>query len=211
MESWKKPKNRHIGHIPHAFRCLALGGVGRGKTNMCKQLFLRHQSTGKKFKKLFIITCDVTSREWLDCDPDLITDNMIDLDIFDPKIKTCVVIDDWEMIRMSTEQIRQLSTLMRFISSHRNVSIIMSFQSFYDCNSISRKCANCFMIYKPNSKKEITMIENSTGLVKGTLKSLFTNQCSGDYDHVFIDKTIGSPYPLRKNIYEKLKEFSDSD
>ena len=49
------------------------------------------------------------------------------------------------------------------------------------------------------------MVENSTGLEKGTLRLLFDTKCDGDYDHVFIDRTIGSPYFLRKNIYEKLK------
>ena len=50
MESWSKPAHRSPGHIIHPFRLLALGGVGRGKTNSCKNIFLRHQSSAKKFK-----------------------------------------------------------------------------------------------------------------------------------------------------------------
>ena len=43
MEKWgNKPKN--IGRVPHPFRLLALGGVGRGKTNTMKNIFLQHQS-----------------------------------------------------------------------------------------------------------------------------------------------------------------------
>ena len=52
METWSKPKKRSPGHIIHPFRLLALGGVGRGKTNCLKNVFLRHQSSAKKFKKL---------------------------------------------------------------------------------------------------------------------------------------------------------------
>ena len=144
-ESWSKPKHRNPGHIIHPFRLLALGGVGRGKTNCLKQVFLRHQSSAKKFKRLYIITCDTESREWLDCEPDILTDEMIDIEEFDPKYKTCLIIDDFEWCKCSKEQQKQLSTLMRFISSHRNVSIL---------------CANCFMIYKPNSRQETTNIEN---------------------------------------------------
>ena len=69
------------------------------------------------------------------------------------------------------------------------------------------------MIYKPNSRQETTTIENHCGLEKGTLTNLFKNECKGVYDHVFIDLTIGTPYPLRKNIYEALEldEESESD
>jgi hypothetical protein len=182
-----------------------LGGVGKGKTNMCKQIFLRHQSSGKKFQKLYVITCDKRSKEWLDCEPTFLTEDMVDIDMFDPKKKTMVIIDDWEMERCSTYDRQRLSTLFRFISSHRNCSVILSYQSFYDCLNIARKCANCFMIYEPTSRKETTLIENSTGLDKGTLRLLFDTKCDDDYDHVFIDRTIGSPYKLRKNIYKKLK------
>lgn len=205
-ESWSYPKKRSPGHIIHPFRLLALGGVGRGKTNCLKQIFLRHQSSSKKFKRLFVITCDTESREWLDCEPNILTDEMIDIEEFDPKFKTCVVIDDFEWVKAPKEQQKQLSTLMRFISSHRNVSVLLSFQSFFDCPSIARKCANCFMIYKPNSRQETTNIENRCGLEKGTLKQLFREPCNGIYDHVFIDKTIGTPYPLRRNIYEIIEE-----
>jgi len=209
-ESWDYPKKRSPGHIVHPFRLLALGGVGRGKTNCLKQIFLKHQSSSKKFKKLYIITCDVSSQEWVDCDPDIITDEMLDLDMFDPREKTCVVIDDFEWIKCTKEQQKQLSTLMRFISSHRNVSVLLSFQSFFDCPQIARKCSNCFMIYKPNSRQEITNIENRCGLQKGELLHLFKTVCKGTYDHVFIDLTIGTPYRLRKNIYDVLK-YKDSD
>ena len=212
MESWRKPKNRSPGLIPHSFRLLALGGVGRGKTNMLKQIFLKPQSTSKKFKKLIIVTCDASSKEWLDCQPDLVTDEMVDLSMFEDGVKTCCVIDDFEWIRCTKQQQKQLSTLMRFISSHRNVSVLLSFQSFMDCPSIARKCANCFMIYKPNSKLECSQIENRCGLEKGTLHHLFKTECSGIYDHVFVDKTIGTPFPLRKNIYDIIQlESSDSD
>ena len=210
MENWNYPKRRSPGHLPHPFRLLALGGVGRGKTCSVKNIFLRHQSSGKKFKKLIVLTCDPDSREWLDCEPDIVSDEMVSMDEFDPKVKTCLVIDDFEMVRCSKEDQRALSTLFRYVSSHRNVSIIVGFQSFFCVPPIIRKTANAFMIYKPTARGEATTIENRVGLDTGTLRSLFKGLCSGIYDHVFVDLTIGSPYPLRKNIYEPI-EVDDSD
>ena len=58
---------------------------------------------------------------------------------------------------------------------------------------------------------EERQIENRCGLEKNTLKYLFKNVCNGIYDHVFIDKTIGTPYKLRKNIYEPITLNSDDD
>jgi hypothetical protein len=211
MEKWCKPRNRSPGHIIHPFRLLALGGVGRGKTNSCKNIFLRHQSSARKFKKLYIITCSEDSQEWADCEPDELMTEIPDLSRFDGSEKTCVILDDFETMKMSKEQLRKLSTLMRFISSHRNVSCILSYQSFFDTPPICRKVANCFMVYKPNSKQEIDCISNRVGLDSEKVKYLFKHHLTGIYDSLFVDKTIGTPYPLRKNVYEVIEENDSSD
>lgn len=212
MEKWDKPKNRNPGHIIHPFRLMALGGVGRGKSNCCKNIFLRHQSGEHKFQKLIIITCSEDSTEWLDCNPNEVLTEIPDLDIFDGEEKTCVILDDYETIKISKEQLRKLSTLMRFISSHRNVSCMLSFQSFFDTPAIARKVANCYMLYKPNSKQEMDTIANRVNLTSEQMRYLFKHVITGTYDHLFVDKTIGTPYPYRRNIYDIIEmEDSDSD
>ena len=40
MESWDQPRGRSPANIPHSYRLLALGGCGRGKSNVMKQIFL---------------------------------------------------------------------------------------------------------------------------------------------------------------------------
>jgi hypothetical protein len=211
MESWRKPKNRKPAHIPHPFRLLALGVPGRGKTNILKNLLLQHQSRGKKFQKLFIVCCDDSSKEWLDCEPTEIMDELPDPSEFDGNDKIMLVIDDYEHERSNRDEKRKLSTLMRHVSTHKNVSVCVGYQSFFDCPSICRKTANVFLLYRPVSKLELTLIANRVGLHKDKLKELFKTKCSGDYDFVTVDRTIGSPYPLRKNLFEVLDEDSDSD
>lgn len=212
MENWEVPKKRSPGHIIHPFRLLSLGGVGRGKSNSCKNIFLRHQTSQRKFKKLFIITCSEESTEWDDCEPDAVMTDIPDLEMFDGSEKTCVILDDFETTKISKDQLRRLATLMRFISSHRNVSCMLSYQSFFDTPPICRKVANCFMIYKPNGHQERDCIANRVGIRPEKMRYLFKHMITGTYDHLFVDKTIGSPYPLRKNIYEVIEEEeSDSD
>lgn len=205
VEKWGVPKNRNPGHIPHPFRLLALGGVGRGKTNTCKNILMRHQmGAGKKFKKVYVVTCSAESHEWDDVDPEWVSDMLPDPEIFDGREKTLLVIDDYEMMSQKKEQMKRLATIMRFSSSHRNLSVIISYQSFFDVPSIARKCANCFLLYKPTAKNEVSVIANRVGMDKERLQSLFENQCNGVYDSVMVDLTINSPYPLRKNVFEPL-------
>ena len=213
METWSKPKKRNPGHLPHSFRLLALGGVGRGKTGYMKQLFLRHQSESKPFKRLYIVTCSLNSNEWADCEPTHVFDYMPDFTeiLNGEKVKTCIIIDDYEFEKCGAEQLRNLTTLFRMISSHFSVSVLCSYQSFFHCPSICRKTANAWILYKPKSKQELTCIANRVGMSFDTLRDLFRNYCTQHHDMIMIDDTKDSPYPIRKNIYEIIDIDSDSD
>jgi len=211
VEKWEA--GRSLGNIPHPFRLLALGGVGRGKTNTMKNLFLKHQTTRRPFKKLYIITCSSDNKEWDDCEPDDIFTQIPPMELFteDTKNKTLIIIDDFEMKKMNAETERQLTTLFRYVSSHCNVSIMCGYQSFFDASNLCRKCSNIFLVYKPNSRREMTDIENRVGLSKGTLKDLFNSVATSPYDSITIDLTVGSPAKIRKNIYSAIDILSDSE
>jgi hypothetical protein len=206
METWDKPKHRSAGHLPHSFRLLALGGVGRGKSNYMKNLFLRHQSSSRKFQKLYVVTCDANiSREWDDMEPTEIMDHMPDLELFeDGTAKVCVIIDDYEFEKCSKDELRKLTTLFRMISSHKNVSVMCSYQSFFHCPSICRKTANVFILYKPTSESELQTIANRVGYKYEVLRDLFRKHCTEYHDHLMLDMTPKTPYPIRKNIYQIL-------
>lgn len=209
LERWSKPKNRSLGHFPHPFRLLALGSVGRGKTNTMKNILLEAQRSSKKFKRLYILTCDVNSHEWDDCDPDLILDQIPALTMFDGKHKTMLIIDDFEWSNVSKQDMKRLSTIMRFTSSHKNVSVMLSYQSFFDVPSIARKTANVFVLYKPNSRQELTTIANRVGVDAHYLKSIFKKTKA--YDSICVDHTVGTPAKIRLNIFDKLPDPDYSD
>ena len=210
-ESWSHPKTRSPGHIPHSFRLLALGAPGRGKTNYMKNIFLKHQSSGKKFQRLIVVTCDLSSREWEDMEPDMFIDKLPDIEIFEDPIKTCVIIDDYEFEKCGKEEMRKLTTLFRMISSHKSVSVMASYQSFFHCPAIARKTANCFIIYKPTSENELQTISNRVGIKYDDLKYMFKKYANGFFDMIFVDLTKDTPYFIRKNIYEIIDYNSDSE
>ena len=124
----------------------------------------------------------------------------------DNKIKTLVVIDDFDFTGCSKADLKQISKLFRYYSSHKNISIICSYQSFFHIPKIIRKCSNVFLVYKPNSRLEITMISNRVGIDEEKLKNYFKKGgiCESRFDFIVIDHTPGTPSSLRKNLYEVL-------
>ena len=203
-ESWHD-KDRTLSCIPHPCRILYLGRPGCGKTNLAKNLFLQHQLTKNPFKELIIVSPD-TSDEWLDAQPTMVINDLPGAELFDVNKKTLLVIDDYELTGLNQSQRKKLSTLFRYVSSHCNVSIYMSFQSALDCPNIARKCCNVFCLWAGSSKLERSLICNRVGLNKGMLDHIFKNHCTDDFDSVMIDRSIGSPAMIRKNVYEPLDE-----
>ena len=208
-ETWKSGQSPAL--IPHSFRLLSLGGCGRGKTNVLKQLFLKHQSTRRPFKHLYIITCDLTSKEWDDCEPDEIYDEIPELDVFDTGEKSLIVLDDYEQAGRDKTQKKRLTTMFRFISTHKNISLMCSYQSFFDCSQLLRKVCNVFIIYRPNSKQELVTIANRVSIDYEFLRKTFKEKCPDYYDFLVVDLTKNTPYRIRKNVYEVLDYDSDDE
>ena len=211
MESWDYPKGRSPADIPHSYRLLALGAPGKGKTNQIKQIFLATQGSGKKFKKLYVVTCDLGSEEWSDCEPTSISTTLPDLDLFDGREKVCLIIDDYEFQSANAEEMRKLTTLFRQKSSHMNLSILASYQSFFHTPPICRKMANIFIIYKPTAKGELQTICNRVGMNYEDVRHMYKNYANEFYDSLMFDFTKKSPYRVRKNIFTVIDYNSDSD
>ena len=210
MEKWYE--GRPIGCLPHSFRLLALGGCGRGKSLQLKNVFLQHQMSDKPFKKLYVICPDSEeSREYDDCEPTDIFDYIPDLNIFDGSEKICIIIDDFEFKKMNKDDEKKLTTLFRFISTHRNCSLMASYQSFTDTPMLLRKVANVFILYKPTSKMEMQVIANRVGVEYEVLRQCFKKYANGYHDSIMVDMTKNTPAKLRKNIFEVIEYQSDSD
>ena len=201
-EKWSK--GRDLGCLPHPFRAVFLGGVGRGKTNCMKNIFLEHQISKKPFKEMIVVAPD-GSEEWNDCNPTQVLKSLPDVEAFNPKNKTILIIDDFELCQMAKSEQRKLALIFRFVSSHCNVSVLLSYQSYFQTPPICRKTCSVFVIWKPNGLQELQTIENRCGVSKGRLVELF-GEYNSPYDNVMIDNTIGAPSRLRCNIYNCVED-----
>lgn len=213
MESYRKPKKgASVGWWPHPVKALFLGGCGRGKTNLIKNAVLQHQGgKGKPFKKLYIITCSDLCTEYDDMEYTGLLTEIPDADFFNGKDKCAVILDDFEMSNLTPSDKRKLSTLFRYVATHRNVSIFCGFQSFFDTPTIIRKCSDVFVIYKPNNRQEVDTLANRLNLDSDDLRYIFKHICEGVYDALCVNNIPGAPHRLTKNLHQPIELAEDSD
>ena len=201
-ERWTENRSKDIANIPHASRICLIGGQNSGKSFICKHLLL-HQRP--HFKEVYIIhgDSDCTS-EYADIEPTMMLAEIPDVSFFDGGVKSLCILDDVEYSNMSKDQMARLNKLIRYISSHKNLSVYITHQSFFDLPTLVRKLCNVFVIWKPRSRTELKLIYGRIGLEPDQLLEIFDNQCSGYRDSLMVDFTKDSPAMFRKNIWEKL-------
>jgi hypothetical protein len=205
-ESWTADRaSKNIGNFPSPFRCTIVADVGKGKTGLIKNLIM---SQFPMFRQVFLVHPDAeVSREYDDLECTEVIDYLPELEFFNfeddgEAVKRCIIIDDWEWSKLSKIETKNLGLLMRYASSHKNLSVIIANQSFFDLPSIIRKMSNIFVIYKPTAKTELTMIENRVGCEPGYLREMFKTVADGHYDSICIDLIKDTPAKYRKNIFE---------
>jgi hypothetical protein len=156
--------------------------------------------------------------EWDDLDPTAIMGSVAGLDYWNaicaeddldaPPVKRLVILDDVEMkgggAGMKT-RLRNIATLFRYCSSHKGFSIMCAHQDMFGLDPIVKKCANIFLIWKPHARNESSLIDNRTGLAKGTLKTLFNEVATGVHDFITIDLSKGTKMPLRLGLWTPIE------
>ena len=220
-ETWTEKRSRNLGNLPSPFRCVIVGPPGVGKSCVAKQLLI-HQRP--RFDQLFIAHGDYRedgsgSREYDDTDatamfsevPDILYWNEIcsEDDPDAPPVKRLLVVDDIEMSGASKERLRNLATTFRYLSSHKGISVILCYQSWFDLPTVIKKCSNVFIIFKPRANSEYSLLDNRCGLPKGSLRELFRTIATGERDSIMVDHTPNSPTPIRLNIWTPVEIDAD--
>jgi len=158
------------------------------------------------FKEAYVIHADSNeTHEYDDLDVTMMMDEFPTIDFWDGKVKTLCIIDDVEFSNLSKDQSARLNKLLRYGSSHKNVSIYISNQNFFELPSLVRKLCNVFILWKPRSTMELKLIANRVGMKPAELEGIFENICNEFRDSLTIDLHYKSPAKLRKNIFQKIK------
>lgn len=204
-ESWSE--DRDPLNIPHPYRACLFGKPNVGKTTIALNLLLR---ADPPFKKVFIIHLDSDfSQEYDEVDCEFL-DEIPSPQEWVGDEKTLVVLDDLEFKNMSKQQKSHLSRLMGYVSTHKNISIILTCQDGFEVPSIVRRCANLWVLWKSKDIDSLNTIGRRAGLEKKKMKKLFDKYIQKNRDSLWIDLTNESPYPMRKNGFESI-QYSDDE
>lgn len=196
----------------HPFRMLLSGGVNSGKTNLILNILIRQRIP---FERIIIYHCDGNfTKEYEDIDAEY-TDSIpppTSMEYFGSKQKTCFIMEDIDYKRLKKDQLSNLNRLLGFVSTHRNVSVLATSQTFFNVPPMMRRMTNIFVIWGNDSDQTyIDMFARKVGEKPEVIKQIlsgFTNQ----YDFLLIDLTSkkrgdinGISTKLRKNAFELIE------
>jgi hypothetical protein len=208
-EKWDSKRGKL--DIPHPFRIVINSVPNCGKSNTIKNI-VTHCAETNPFMRIILIHPDVEYTKEYSMFDEL---NLIKLGSFPPpnspyfdgQLKTLCIIDDYDIEHTATkEQKHNLDRLMAYVSTHKNVSVIVALQDMYNAPPSVRRMMNGFILYKVDMRSVMDVM-NKLGYNAMETKALFS-LLETPHDNIFIDKTKDSPYPLRKNLFE-LIDFKD--
>ena len=207
-ESYAKKGTKNLANFIHPARVLCIGPCGTGKSTLAKNLLIQQRP---RFKEVYVCHLDAErTKEWKVIEPTMMLSEIPPVDFFDGKVKTLLIIDDFEWTASHKERLKNIAGLFRYASTHCNLSIYLCHQSFFDIPPLCKKMANYFCIWKPTSRLELTQIANRINMNATDLKKLFKHVITGHRDHLTVDLCEGTPAKYRKNIFQPI-ELNEDD
>ena len=195
-EEWEDGDN--MLDFPHPFRGLLAGNPNVGKSTVCKNILLRQDPP---FEEVFVIHLDADfTEEYEDIGEDVIMlDSIPSPQTWSGKKKSLVILDDLEFKGMSKEQKANLDRLFGYVSTHKNISVLCCTQDIFNITPNIRRCSNLFVLWRSNDMVSMKMIAQKVGLKPEQFDYIFQNLIKEKRDSLWVDNTVGSPYPYRIN------------
>ncbi len=186
---------RHPMNIPHPYRCVLLGPPGVGKTTVAINLLMYQKPI---FEQVYVIHVDGHYTDEYEAlgNYDLL-EEIPDPTWWQGDVKTLVILDDLEFKQMSKQQKANLDRLFGYVSTHKNITVVLTSQDPFNVPPIVRRCADMWVLWKTKDLDSVSTIARKAGLSTGQLHSVFSGFKLRD--SLWIDTTPETPYPLRIN------------
>lgn len=204
-EKWTK--NRNMLNIPHPFRALMLGPPNLGKSGVIKNILVRAKPA---FEEIFVIHADPNfTKEYNDIDATML-DEIPPLQEWEGEVKTLVIIDDIDLTQLSKEQKKNLNRLFGNVSTHKNISVMLTSQDPFNVPPSIRRMSNLFILWKSKDLDSLSQIARKAGMTSDDMRNLFNTILSEKYDSLWLDDTDNTPFPMRKNGFIKINKIEDA-
>jgi len=190
--------NRDLLNFPKSYRMILVGRPNSGKSTVVLNVLLRAKP---QFDEIFLLHCDKYSKDYEDVDT-IKLDGIPDVKTFSSKGCKCLIIDDYPFADMNKEDKKKFSVLFRYISSHKNVSILLTSQNLYSIPIIARRTANIFIIWRSPDLSYVNTMSQRCGIRPDKFLKLLDEYLLNFYDSLWVDCTLGTRAPVRINGYE---------
>ena len=195
-EAWSAGRN--WANFPAPYRLMNCGSVNSSKTNTTKNIILRAYPP---FKKITLIHIADDDPEYDDIDISERLNYCPPPEYFDHEEKQLVIIEDMEFKKGD----RNVSALFRYVSTHKNVSVILNYQNWTTCDPIIRRCLSVVNLWQMVDKTVQEIVGKKVGLENSQLQEMFDAVCKERRDFLCIDLTDNSPCKYRLNIWKPIK------
>ncbi len=211
-ESWTKGRSKL--NIPHPFRALIIGLPNSGKGVCAMNLLLAQGSdkvkgANKPFEEVYVCHCDGDStQEYRNCGAIFLNEIPKPKDWNSDK-KKLLILEDLSYKDMNKYQKEALKRAWAYVSTHKNLSCIMTLQDLFDLNEpLVRRCTNLFILFPSIDYTSINTINKKLGLKKGDLEQLFRKYCKKPHDSIWLDMSAdnSSPYKMRLNGFNVIQK-----
>jgi len=204
-ESYKKSHNPI--RFPKPFKCCISGRPNSGKSLMALHIIMAHQEKKPKFDEIHIVhgCADTHTSEWDKIDPTSTRQEIPSYEEFDPQNRTLLVFDDTDYTMLRSDELMRLSELVRFGSSHCNISCIFLTQVFFRIPKVIKDCCNVFIIYRPVDLDELATLGRRVGLKKEEISHIFNEFLPHWRDSLLINLIPNAPYKFGKNLFKPIQ------
>jgi hypothetical protein len=198
-EKWYDGRNKL--DMPHPYRAILVGKPGVGKSTICKNLVLR---ADPPFESVRIIHADpMHTKEYDDLGNVELSGDILPADEWDSDdTKTLIILDDLEFKGMDKKQLQNLHRLFGYASTHKNISVLLCSQDFFNIPPICKRCSTLFVIWKNQDIDSMNMVAKRCGMDYKLFNSIFKNHITEPRDSLWIDLSEKTKYPIRKNGFE---------
>jgi hypothetical protein len=221
QESWSDPSDpdapadqpRSLAAFPHSCQIYISAKVSSGKGILIQNIIMSHKNPPFACVKV-VHPCASQTTEWNDiCEEDDILDEIPPLNTWDPLVKNLLILDDCNVRGFTKEQHYILDRTMGFSSSHNNLTVIITSQSFCNLPVVYRNMCNVFIVNARTNNIDTlnTMIRKSAGNVPIDRVRKLIKSFDSPYDFLVIDGTSNSPAPIRKNLFQKVDIFDNDE
>jgi hypothetical protein len=176
-----------------------MGRPNSGKTLVIKNILIR---ADPPFERVVVCHCDPDyTSEYVDVDAEMMG-SIPAPQKWDGQVKTLCILDDLEYKQMTKDQKRNLNRLVGYVSTHCNVSVIITGQDPFGLPVIARRCANLLILWRSHDWPMMAQLARKTGMTAQDFKEIFDEHMPAKHDSLWIDFTSKTLAPLRKNGFE---------